>query len=528
VTVVLLCLGVSGALSLAATPTYDASASLFFSLQNGNTANELAQGSTFTQNQMASYATLATTATVLQPVIVELHLGMEVNELARLVSATTPNNTVVLKISATSTSAAEAAAIANSVAENLTRAVDNLAPADQQGDPTVRSTLVAPAEPPRFQSAPNTRLNLVVGLLLGMVLGTVLALLRDAMDNRVRDAGVVADLTSLPVVGAIPTRPSHPVPTAVVEADPHSSTAEAFRHLRTNLQFLGLQAEGAANNASVVAVTSSLAAEGKSTVSVELAAALAESGARVLLVDADLRRPAVANLLGLEGAAGLTTILLGRATVADVAQDWGSSGLRVLTSGPVPPNPSELVGSPVMRRLLQELRQSHDYIILDTAPVLPVADALILSRSVDGTLLVANVTRVRRGQLTESLGALAQVEARVLGVVLNQVAREEETYSYRPSEDARDRRRTRAAGGLRIWAARWAGRGLVPRTPDAPSTARSDFSAASGRSAGEDPRTVGSSGELRPVPPSSPFRPPIVPLATRPSVPGTSDIAGEG
>jgi polysaccharide biosynthesis transport protein len=163
---------------------------------------------------------------------------------------------------------------------------------------------------------------------------------------------------------------------------------------------------------------------------------LAETGARVLLVDADLRRPAVADVLGIEGGVGLTTVLAGQAEVDDVVQDWGAAGLRVLPSGAVPPNPAELLSSPAMRRLIAELRADYDHVVVDTTPVLPVADASALSRVVDGVVVVANARRVRRRQLVQGLGDLSRVSARVLGVVLNQVRRDEESYSYGRSEDA--------------------------------------------------------------------------------------------
>jgi polysaccharide biosynthesis transport protein len=191
-------------------------------------------------------------------------------------------------------------------------------------------------------------------------------------------------------------------------------------------------------------VTSSLSAEGKSTVAANLAVSLAETGAAVLLVDADLRRPAVAGILGIEGGVGLTTLLAGQAEVDHVVQNWGPDGLQVLPSGPVPPNPAELLSSPAMRRLVSDLRTAYDYVVIDTTPVIPVADASVLSRIVDGVIVVANARRVRRGQLVQCLGDLAQVSANVLGVVLNQVRRDEEAYTYRTRGDAG----TTAAAGV--------------------------------------------------------------------------------
>ncbi|MGY2064494.1 polysaccharide biosynthesis tyrosine autokinase [Blastococcus sp. SYSU DS0619] len=422
------CLGASLGLSLAATPVYSASASLFFSLQSGNNANELAQGSNFTQNQMASYAALATTAAVLRPVIEDLELGTDLRDLARQIRVTTPNDTVVLEIQVSSTSAAQAAEIANAVAEHLTQAVDDLAPVDTQGNATVRSSVVAPAVEPRYQTSPNTRLNLVVGALLGMVLGVLIALLREALDTRVRSADDVRPLTDAPVLAQLPLHPAS-AGGLVVHQLPRSPQAELYRQLRTATQFLRI-----GGRPLMLAVTSALPGEGKSTVATNLALALSETTDRVLLVDADLRRPTVADRLGLEGAAGLSTVLVGRASFDDVVQEWGAPGLAVLTAGEIPPNPAELLSSPGMAELAAQVRDRYDVVIWDSAPLLPVTDTQVLSAHTDGVLLVASGRRLQRAQLTASLDALRQVEARLVGVVLNMLrgGAGVATYGYGP------------------------------------------------------------------------------------------------
>jgi capsular exopolysaccharide synthesis family protein len=246
----------------------------------------------------------------------------------------------------------------------------------------------------------------------------------------------------------------------VVAEAPHSSHAESFRQLRTSLQFLdvGARAGGPSEARRLLSVTSSLAGEGKTTVAVNLAVALAETSARVLLVDADLRRPSVATRLGVEGAVGLTTVLVGQAEVSDVVQPWGGTGLDVLTSGELPPNPGELLGSPAMRSLLARLRAEYDFVIVDTAPLLPVADGAIVASLVDGTLLLANVAKVRRYQLAESLGSLARVEASLLGVVLNRVARDVRSYGYAADDGAGTR-------SPAVGSAAKAGRVANPRPP---------------------------------------------------------------
>jgi capsular exopolysaccharide synthesis family protein len=132
---------------------------------------------------------------------------------------------------------------------------------------------------------------------------------------------------------------------------------------------------------------------------------------------------------------GLTTVLANRARLDDVVQEWGAHGLHVLPSGAVPPNPAELLGSPAMHRLVDLWRASYDHVVVDTAPLLPVADASVLSRVVDGTLVVAQAGRIRRAQLAQALSNLEQVSARVFGVVLNRVQRDDDSYAYERGED---------------------------------------------------------------------------------------------
>lgn len=448
------------------TPSYRASASVYFTLQYGDTASELVQGSTYTQNQVTSFARLATTPVVLLPVINDLDLDMRPEELAGRIEASAPLDTVIIEIAVTDTSAARSAGLADAVAEQLSRTVEQLAPQDASGTATVRAMTVASAETPTEAASPNLAVDLGVGLLVGVVLGLAAAWAREVLDTKVRGAEVVATLTDLPVVGSIGTFPgglAHPV---VVESAPHSQHAEAFRRLRTNLQFLDLSSDapdqGAEGRSGVrtLLVTSSIANEGKSTIAANIAATLAETGARVVLVDTDLRRPSVAPLLGIEGAAGLTTVLLGRASVDDVVQNWGTSGLHVLTSGELPPNPSELVGSPAMRRLMQSLRSEYDYVVLDAPPLLPVADAAILSHAVDGALVVGNVRRVRRAELRDGLQSLESVRGRTLGLVLNQVRQDGDVYGYARSEDPAGERSPATAAV----AARFV---MVPRRVDA-------------------------------------------------------------
>jgi len=192
--------------------------------------------------------------------------------------------------------------------------------------------------------------------------------------------------------------------------------AEAFRSLRTNLQFLNVD-----NSPRSFVITSAAPNEGKTTVATNLAISLANNGASVALVDADLRKPSVAKFMGLDGSVGLSNVLVGMVELGEVLHRWGKSELFVLTAGRIPPNPSELLGSAQMQRLVDHLTESFDYVIIDSPPVLAVTDAAVMSRLVGGTIVVAGIGVARRNDIVAALDALDGIANRIVGIVLTRV-----------------------------------------------------------------------------------------------------------
>jgi succinoglycan biosynthesis transport protein ExoP len=266
----------------------------------------------------------------------------------------------------------------------------------------------------------------VLGFIVGILVGLALAFLREALDNRIRGQHDIEALTSAPILGAMFFDPKASQRPLVVHTEPKSPQAETYRSLRTNLQFLDF----GEHNSSFV-ITSSLAAEGKSSTSSNLAIAIAQGNASVVVVDADLRRPRLASYLGLEGAVGLTDVLIGRVELVDALQKWGDNEMYVLPAGSVPPNPSELLNSPAMKKLILTLEAEFDTVIIDAPPLLPVTDAAILARSTRGAIVVASAGRVHKNQLRSAIGILESVEARVLGIVMTFVpTRGADAYGY--------------------------------------------------------------------------------------------------
>ncbi|TQS92789.1 polysaccharide biosynthesis tyrosine autokinase [Arthrobacter sp. TS-15] len=416
----------SASASLLVKPTYTADTQLFVAIQNSGTVQELQQGNTFSQARVQSYVKTVTSPIVLQPAIDELGLEDTAEQLASKVRATADLNTVLINISAVDESPARAAAIAQAVANSLVKAIDGLESPKAGGTSPVRLSVISPAVAPTTPSAPNTRMNIVVGLLAGLAAGAGAAVLRTTLDTRVRGEADVRRITEAAVLGGIAFSSDVAASPLLTQTGSQSPRAESFRQLRTNLRFADIS-----GSAKTLAVTSSLPGEGKSTTAVNLAIAMAQSGQSVCLIDADLRRPMVGDYLNLDQNVGLTTVLIGAADINDVLQPWGDDRLFVMTSGRIPPNPSEILGSDEMKTLVARLEQVFDCIIIDAPPLLPVTDAAVLSQHVGGVVVVVGSQKVRQQELVRALESLEMVDAKLLGVVLNRLpGKGPDAYAY--------------------------------------------------------------------------------------------------
>lgn len=309
------------------------------------------------------------------------------------------------------TDPARAKRLANSVARAFITKLPDL-----QNGSALRVSLVEPALKPTAPVRPRTRLNLVLGLLVGLVLGMGVAFLREFLDRSIRTPEVLEEAAGAPVVGTIPPFKASRQPIPVGE-EPRTAVAEAFRKLRTNFAFLGIDRESLC-----CVVSSPSAGDGKSTVAANLAIAVAQAGQRTVVIDADLRKPTLHKLFGLQQRVGTTTVLLDQVDVGDAMQFLGPGMPSVLTSGQIPPNPSELLGSRRMGELLAELRAAYDIVVVDCSPLLPVTDPMVVSRFADGVLLVARAGTTTRDQATAARAACDKAGAKVFGTILNATA----------------------------------------------------------------------------------------------------------
>lgn len=447
----------AGSASLLVQPTYSAKSQLFVSVGGSDSVTDLAQGNSFSERRVASYVKLATSTRVLEPVIRELDLTVSASTLAGMLTVSTPSQTVLIDIAADDHDPDTARRIADAVAAQLKDTVTEVESGDSaSGGAGITISVVEDATTPTVPVSPSIKRNTGLGFAGGALLGFAIALARKVLDTRIRSRDDVAELTDASVLGAIALEPGLDKRPLAILTDPYGTRAEAFRQLRTHLQFTNLD-----NSSQSLVVTSSIPGEGKSSTSINLALIMAEGGMRVLLVDADLRRPRVADYLSLEGSVGLSTVLAGRIEFADAVQRMGGhDSLDVLTSGAIPPNPSELLGSAAMRRLLEEWKGQYDAVVFDAPPTGPVTDPAVLGSLASGVLMVASVDgRVHRDQLEFALETFDAVEARMLGLVLNRVPVKKRgygyggygaTYEYAPLEEAQPRMRPRNKRDRRV------------------------------------------------------------------------------
>lgn len=394
---------------------YTATTQLFVSTTGADSLTAAVQGNYYAQGKVASYAQLLTSKELADKVIADLSLDERPRQLIDQLTASVVTDTTVLDVTVTAPTPQGALSIARSIDTQFADLVDELeTPAGQTVSP-VKITVIATPELPTAPSSPATVPNTALGGVLGLVLMGIVAVVRDRLDTTVKDDDTASAATGAPVIGHLPT--------AAELSDrnppkPHglSAAAEAVRHVRTNLAFLDVD-----NPPRTILISSSVAGEGKTTLTAHLAVALAESGRSVALVEADLRRPRVTRYLGLVSGVGVTNVLTSAAPLNEVLQPVGEGRLDVLGAGPLPPNPSELLASEAFATMLNDLASSHDIVLLDAPPLLPVADAGALAGLVDGVLLCARWGSVRRDELERTGALLERLGARLLGVVLTQV-----------------------------------------------------------------------------------------------------------
>jgi non-specific protein-tyrosine kinase len=437
------------------------------------------------QRLSTTYASIATTEDILERVIIRLQLEDTPDKLAQRVTADAPFDSTLLTITAQDESPERAARIANALGEELiavsptvqgggeqdlrafleedlaatrdeiaetSAAVNDLLAVEDRteaqdtalqtlqdrlidlraGYATMSSMLstdaanllsvIQSANPPSIPVAPRPLFNAVIAAAVGLLIALGVVMVAQYLDDSLKSAEDVETVLELPTLGTIARMKNERGRSEIYRLAtllyPRSRTAESYRSLRANIEFSSLDSP-----IRTLLVTSAVPTEGKSVTASNLAVAFAQAGRRVLLVDADLRRPSVHGIFAAPNHAGLTTLLRNDAVSVDaVAVPTEEPRLSVLTSGPLPPNPAELLGSQRFRTVLERLQDRYDLVLIDSPPLKAVADPAILASFIDGTLLVVAANATHRATARAGREALTKAGARILGVVLNRLA----------------------------------------------------------------------------------------------------------
>ena len=439
VALVVVALAISGAVSWQTTPLYESKARVFVSVNAQDTTDAAATGY-FLTSRVATYADLATSTKLMEGVIDDLNLDYSPSQLADYISAEVVPETTLIDLTVRDPDPRKAQAnaqwLSGKYAEYLT-AVETPEGAEEA---QILATVTDDATYSPNPVSPRTALNLAVAGMIGLLIGLGTALIRDNLDRTISAQEHIKEVTEAPVLASVGFDRGINQSPLLTNLGSFAPRTESFRLLRTNLQFLDLDAQPRC-----LVISSAVPGEGKTTTSTNLAVALAQTGRRTLIIDADLRRPRVAGLLGLDAAVGLTTILVGKTEVQDAIQMHEPSGLHFLASGAKPPNPTEILQSRVTHDLIKKLCDEYDMVIIDAPPLLPVADASVLATLADGTMLVVKHGKTTRDQLEEAIARLNQVGGRLFGVVVNMIPRRAtNSYYYYYYEEAEAKGRKKA------------------------------------------------------------------------------------
>lgn len=287
--------------------------------------------------------------------------------------------------------------------------------------------IVDRAERPRSPVSPKTRRDLVLGLFGGLILACGVVFFFEYLDSRIKTPDDVKTHLGLSHLGLLPALSAKGLNGAypLISNGVPAAFSEAFRAIRTNVLF-----SSAEEGVRAIVVTSTGPGEGKSMVAANLAVGLAQSGQRVLLIDADMRKPKVQDIFGLPQTPGLSDLLVGQSKASESVRKTSVSGLWVLTAGRIPPNPAELVGSARFREFVASLKSHFDWVLIDSPPVMAVTDASLIAHYATGVLFVVGAEMTSRHAASRALDQLEQVQARFIGAVLNRVALERDPYYY--------------------------------------------------------------------------------------------------
>jgi capsular exopolysaccharide synthesis family protein len=426
------------------TPIYRSTATLL--VNQTQVPGTIAYNDILTSERLTStYSKLIGQRPVLQEVVDRLDLPLDREQLAGMIDVTVVADTQLLRLSVENADPALASSIANTAASVFIEQ-NTQNKLSRPGDVSIVEAATKPSAPVK----PNVMVNTLLAAAIGLFLAAGIALLVEYLDDTVKSPEDL-EANGLASLGGVSRfhRPKDPNENLVAGSESRRHFSEAYRVLRTNVQFSTIDKPG-----QTLLITSANPREGKSTTAANLALVTAQAGKKVVLVDSDLRRPSIHRFFGLSNGQGLTNLLLSpQSGINGCAQRTRFENLAVVTSGPLPPNPSELLASRRLDSVLDALKAQADVVIIDSPPILAVADASILASKVDGTMLVVDSSKTRAQALRRAKEALLKSKTHLLGAVLNKVRRRGGGggnyyyyHYYTPEGEKKQRKRSRESG----------------------------------------------------------------------------------
>lgn len=400
------------------TPQYEARTTLL--VQSHNTGNQISYNDLAANQKLVfTYGEIIKSNRIARDVISRLDLNMTEQELLKKVRVLRSSESLVTTILVKDANLSMAVTLANNLAHVFK---DNLPLVMKVENVTVLDEARIEDNPEPV--SPRVMFNIAITAILSLSVGCVVALLAELLDKTVKTENMAAEQLGIPVLSTIPLETDKSKTGQIYLEQTKSQVAEAFRAFRTNIRYMGVKKE-----LSVVLITSALSGEGKSFITSNLGAVIAKEKKKVLLVDCDLRKPSLHKIFDIDNEYGLTSVLMKEAAVGSVLQNV-QQYLDILTSGPIPPNPAEMLGTMQMSQLVNSLKNNYDIVLLDSSPIIPVTDGQLLAKISDGVVMVIKAGYTPREDIKTAMENLKLVGANIIGTVLNYRKVEKRKYYY--------------------------------------------------------------------------------------------------
>jgi len=440
--VLIFVVGLAGSIVVtSSTPkSYSATARLYVSFPPTNNPQEAVSALQLRQDLLSSYTKVLVAEATTSKIADKIHHFLTPEQIKARISASVVLNTLLIDVKATGDKPGFTQALADAAATSLTQVIPEL---EKQKSGGITASVIDHAGFPRDPTAPKPQKNITIGAVFGLLAGLALALAVDSLDRTIKTPAQAIAAFNAPVIGSIPRERRIPGDPLVATKGAGSPAAEAYRALRTSVRFRDM-----GKRLSTILVTSPAAGDGKTTVASNLAIAISQDGAKVILIDCDLRRTKLNDVFDLPEGPGLTSVLLGRTSLAEALTPF-SPTLSILQAGPSLVYPSEALGSTAMVAVLKEASSAADVVILDAPPVLPVTDPVVLAALVDGTIMVSRWGRTsfHAAEATRLAMENTRGAADVVGVVLNAEGGGRSSNYYRHYSSRAPRARGRTQNG---------------------------------------------------------------------------------